>query len=174
MHKAPWPIERAWSVCETYARFTHPLHFTEATVLSGPLKTDDDWHARRDDWPTTPEGEASQADYVERFYRTLFSHRAVEAITWWDFSDAGAWQGAPAGFVRKDMSPKPVYERLERLILHEWRTQFDGQTDASGVAAFRGFAGSYDVNVAKGSARAAATMSLRRLSKADLELKLKP
>ncbi|MCD6507549.1 hypothetical protein J7M22_13115 [Candidatus Poribacteria bacterium] len=46
----------------------------------------------------------------------LFSHPSVEAITWWDFSDRGAWQGTAAGFLRKDMSPKPAYERLTELV----------------------------------------------------------
>ena len=47
-----------------------------------------------------------------KFYTALFAHPAVQAITWWDFSDLGAWLGAPAGWLRRDMSPKPVYDRL--------------------------------------------------------------
>jgi GH35 family endo-1,4-beta-xylanase len=35
MHHGEWPVERAWEVCETNARFELPLHFTEVTVLSG-------------------------------------------------------------------------------------------------------------------------------------------
>ena len=46
----------------------------------------------------------------------IFSHPAVEAITWWDFSDRGAWQRAPAGFLRDDLSPKPAYERLQQPV----------------------------------------------------------
>mgnify|MGYP000436373524 FL=1 len=109
MHGGEWPLERAWQVCETYSRFGKPLHFTETTVLSG-----EHGYERPRPWPTTPEGEARQADYVEKFYTVLFSHPAVEAITWWDFMDGG-WQGAPAGLVRADLSPKPVYHRLMRL-----------------------------------------------------------
>ena len=41
------------------------------------------------DWPTTPEGEARQADEVEAHYSTLLAHPAVEAITWWGFPDGG-------------------------------------------------------------------------------------
>ena len=62
------------------------------------------------EWPTTPDGEARQADEVEAHYPTLLAHPAVEAITWWGFPDGG-WLNAPSGLVRADGSPKPAYER---------------------------------------------------------------
>lgn len=141
MHRGEWPLERAWQVCETYARFGKPLHFTETTVISG----DYGWERPRP-WPTTPEGEARQADYVEKFYTILFSHPAVEAITWWDFMDGG-WMGAPAGLVRADLSPKPVYHRLMRLIKVRWWTKHNARTNARGTSSFRGFLGEYRVAV---------------------------
>jgi len=147
MHVGVWPLERVWQVCETYGRFGLPLHFTETTVLSGAPKTDHDWMGYHPNWNTTPEGEVQQAEYVEKFYRLLFSHPAVEAITWWDFSDAGAWQGAPAGLLRKDMSPKPVYDRLLQMIKSEWWTRAEGQTDAAGEFHCRGFYGQYTITV---------------------------
>ena len=70
---------------------------------------------RRTDWPTTPEGEQRQAAEAESFYGVLLAHPAVEAITWWDFPD-GCWLNAPSGLVRKDMTPKPAYERLLKLV----------------------------------------------------------
>jgi GH35 family endo-1,4-beta-xylanase len=148
MHMAEWPLERAWQVCETYARFGKPLHFTELTVLSGRHKDQDDkdWHRVRTDWGSTPEGEARQADYVAKLYTLLFSHPAVEAITWWDFMDGG-WQGAPAGLARKDLTPKPAYERLLELVKGKWWTQARATTDARGECAFRGFRGKYRVTV---------------------------
>jgi len=146
MHSGTWDLERAWNVCETYGRFGVPLHFTELTVLSGHLKTDSDWHRRHDDWHSTAEGEKSQLDYVEKLYRLFFSHPAMEAITWWDFMD-GAWQGAPAGLVRKDLTPKPIYERLLEMVKGEWWTECQGKTNADGEFHFRGFQGTYDITV---------------------------
>ncbi|MBM4030735.1 MAG: hypothetical protein FJ291_03015 [Planctomycetes bacterium] len=145
MHKGTWPIERVWSVCETYARFKLPLHFTEATVLSGELKKDDDWHKRRDDWHTTPDGEKRQLEYGQQFYTVLFSHPAVEAITWWDFSDNGSWQGAPAGLVRKDMTPKPLYDWLLEAFQKRWATNASVTADAAGKATLRCFFGEHEV-----------------------------
>ncbi len=139
MHREEWPITKLWEACETYSRFGRPLHFTEVTVLSG----EHGWE-RPQPWPSTPEGEAAQAQYVERLYTVLFSHPAVRAITWWDFND-GEWQGAPAGLVRADLTPKPAYQRLMALVKGKWWTRLDAQADSSGVAHFRGFLGHYRV-----------------------------
>lgn len=138
MHGGVWDTEKIWKVCERFAEFGVPLHFTETTIVSGP-KTESGWGE------TTPELEAKQADEVERFYTVLFSHPAVEAITWWDFSDFHAWQGAAAGFLRKDMSPKPVYERLMELIKNKWWTNVAGRTNRDGKFKFKGFFGKYKI-----------------------------
>lgn len=156
MHKGTWPLQRLWDVCQTYSRFGLPLHFTEVTILSGRLKDDDDWHKVRTDWFSTPEGERSQLEYGSAFYTVLFSHPAVEAITWWDFSDDGSWQGAPAGLVRKDMSPKPLYDWLVDAFCKRWTTKEKVSSDASGIASVRCFFGTYEV-----TARTASGSSLK-------------
>ncbi len=149
MHAGEWTLERAWEVCETYGRLGLPLHFTETTVLSGPKELPmTDFHSQRGNWRTTVEDEALQADYVERFYTLLFAHPAVEAITWWDLSDEGAWMRAPAGLLRNDMSPKPAYERLLAKIKGEWWTsRAEATTGADGRATLRGFKGAYSATV---------------------------
>jgi endo-1,4-beta-xylanase len=48
MHDGPWPTERVWEVCERFARFGVPLHFTETTLLSGERG----WE-RPQPWPST-------------------------------------------------------------------------------------------------------------------------
>ncbi len=77
----------------------------------------------------------------------LFSHPAVEAITWWDFSDYHAWQGAPAGFLRTDMSPKPAFDELKKLVRGKWSTKAVLQTGPDGEASFRGTLGDYKVTI---------------------------
>ena len=142
MHGGTWTNDKIWKVCETFSRFGVPLHFTETTIISGAKGWD-----RRQPWPSSPEGEAWQAREVVRFYTMLFSHPAVEAITWWDFSDNGAWKGAPAGFLRADMTPKPAYEELMRLVKGKWWTRTDLKTGADGTARFRGILGDYHLTV---------------------------
>ena len=150
MHGGPWNNRKIWEVCERYAQFGVPLHFTETTIISGQRPQRGAGSPRRGNaWPSTPQGEALQAREVVRFYTMLFSHPAVEAITWWDFSDYDAWQGAPAGFLRDDMTPKPVYEQLKKLIKGKWWTKTTLETAADGTAGFRGFLGDYKVTATR-------------------------
>lgn len=142
MHDGLWPLQKAWEICDRFAAFDVPLHFTEATLVSGPrLGPGENWGA------TTLEGETKQAEDTVRFYRTLFAHPAVEAITWWDFSDRGAWQRSAAGWVRKDQSPKPVYDRMLALIKGEWWTKTETQPDAQGQVSLRAFHGQHRLTV---------------------------
>jgi endo-1,4-beta-xylanase len=134
MHDGVWPLHKVWDTCDTYGKLGLPLHFTESTIVSGPRK------GPGENWgETTAEGEARQAELTVKFYNALFSHPAVQAITWWDFSDLGAWQGAPAGWLRRDMSAKPVYDRLMGLIKGEWWSKKEATTDAQGAVRVRAF-----------------------------------
>jgi GH35 family endo-1,4-beta-xylanase len=141
MHGGVWSASRTWQVCERFAQLGLPLHFTETTIVSGPRIDRERWGE------TTPEGEERQAEATARFYTLLFSHPAVQAITWWDFSDDGAWMGAPAGWLRKDMSPKPVYERMLALIKGEWWTRAKGVTDRKGTWQTRAVFGDYTLTI---------------------------
>ena len=145
MHGGVWPTQKIWEVCQRFSRFGVPLHFTELTILSGQRG----WQ-RSGPWDSTPEGEADQAREAVRVYTMLFSHPAVEAITWWDFSDYQSWQKAPAGFLRKDMTPKPMYHELKKLIKGKWWTTTAVETGADGKADFRGFLGDYQLRVTAG------------------------
>ena len=73
MHDGVWPLHKAWDTCETYSKLGQPLHFTESTIVSGPRKgPEENWG------PTTPEGEARQAEATAKFYTSalLASRRA--------------------------------------------------------------------------------------------------
>ncbi len=147
MHGGTWTNQKLWDTCQRFARFGVPLHFTEMTVLSGERT----WQkARGESWPSTAPGEAWQAKEVARIYTILFSHPAVEAITWWDFSDYHSWKGAPAGLIHADGTPKPVYNELKGLIKGKWWTKRKLTADSRGRARFRGFLGQYRVTVRRG------------------------
>ena len=148
MHQGYWGEERTLELLERYARFGLPLHWTESTLVSGELMPPEivDLNDHQvDEWPTTPEGEARQADEVERHYRTLVGHHAVAGITWWGLPDGG-WLNAPSGLVRLDGSVKPAYESLHRLIKGDWWVApTELRTDGAGRIRFGGFPGTYDV-----------------------------
>ncbi len=158
MYTSTWPNRQIWQVCERFARFGVPLHFTEVGILSGERVSQ---KPRNSPWPSTPEGEAYQARETARVYTMLFSHPSVEAISWWDFEDLHARGGCvgfpPSGFLRKDMTPKPVYETLRRLFKESWWTRTRIAAGKDGAARFRGFLGDYRLTVRAGDKTAVAT-----------------
>lgn len=154
MHGGPWSETQLWSVATRFSAFHRPVHFTETTVLSGPVRPVD-YSNPPTGWETTPEDEAKQADYVARLYTILFSHPGVQAITWWDFADRSAWLNAPAGLLRKDLSPKPAYERLLALVRHDWWTDAQGTSGGEGTYKLRAFYGDYEITATDPQGRTA-------------------
>jgi GH35 family endo-1,4-beta-xylanase len=175
MHGGYWSPTKTWEVCERFAKFGKPLHFTETTVISGEQGWD--LRKKRKDpnfrWKSTSDGEKRQAEQVAEFYRILFSHPAVEAITWWDFTDQNAWQRAPAGLVRDDMTPKPAYNQLKHLIKSRWWTTSGGTVDREGEVRFRGFLGEYEVTAQLGGRRLRGTFQLDKKTTEAIEVRLK-
>ena len=147
MHQGYWGEETMLATVDRFARFGLPLHLTETTLLSGDLMPPEivdlnDYQVPS--WPSTPEGEARQADEIVRHYRSLVGHPAVQAITYWGLTDDGAWLGAPGGLVRTDGTPKPSFDALRSLIKGEWwlpRTTM--RTDHDGRLSISGFFGDY-------------------------------
>ena len=76
-----------------------------------------------------------------------FSYPDVMGITWWNVVDGGAAKGEPSfsGIFRKDMTLKPVYNVLDSLINHEWKTKLQIEPDKDGNIKFRGFKGKYKI-----------------------------
>ncbi len=150
MHQGYWGEEKTLEIIERFARYGLPLHFTESTLLSGdlmPPEIEDLNDYQVPVWPSTPEGEERQAQEVVRHYRTLMSHPAVEAATYWGITDAGAWLGAPVGFVRADGTPKPSYDALRGLVKGEWwHEPTTVRTDEAGRVRVHGFLGDYRVS----------------------------
>ena len=81
---------------------------------------------------------AAAEEIVRNLDRVWFSHKAMEAIVYWDLSDAYTWQPKLYGsFLRRDMSPKPSYKVICDLFGREWRTNFDRDAPG-GRLSFRG------------------------------------
>lgn len=147
MHQGFRGEQQLTDIADRFARFGLPLQFTETTLVSGELMpahiVDLNDHVVAS-WPSTPEGEARQADEIVRHYSTLVAHPAVESITYWGLTDAGAWLGAPAGLLRADGTRKPAYDALHALVRDQWWThEHVVETDDDGVLPVSGFAGRY-------------------------------
>ncbi|MBE3068726.1 MAG: endo-1,4-beta-xylanase [Planctomycetes bacterium] len=149
-----FPLEQVRRVLDRYATLGVGLHITEFTPCSGgqPITGSH----RKGVW-----NEAAQAEYAERFYRVCFGHPAVVGITWWDLADQGAWLEG-GGLLRKDLSPKPAYDALWRLIRREWKTKAEGRTDGTGAYGFRGVRGTYRVQVEFGGRKKEAEFVLAK------------
>ena len=159
-HQGVWSLEKTEEILSRFEHFGLPIHFTENTIVAGPLVTPeitDLQDAHYDDDAATPELEQKQADDLEKMYRNLFeNHPLVTAITNWDFGD-GAWLNAPSGVIRKDGSLKPSYNRLHHLIKEEWHTELDATTDADGYITIEGYKGKYEISA--GNKKAAFVLS---------------
>jgi len=129
-------------VLETYDRLAglgYPLQITEFIPQSGGKEITGGW--RKGTW--TPR---AQADFAEQFFRLSFGHPAVVSINWWGLSDRNIWQTG-GGLIDEQYRPKPVYERLRKLIHEEWKTGLSTATDNEGRVRFNGYYGRYEIKL---------------------------
>jgi GH35 family endo-1,4-beta-xylanase len=141
-HELPedwWSPQVVLETLDTLATAGYPLHITEFIPQSSGKPITGGW--RTGTWT-----EEAQADFAEQFYRICFGHPAVEAITWWGFSDRNIWRKG-GGLLTEEYEPKPVYERLNKLINEEWKTKMHTQLQDDGGLRFKGFYGLYDIRL---------------------------
>ncbi len=135
--------EMMWSQLEALATFDLPIRITEFGV-----QTADQEHYAQD---------------MYRFYRLCFAHPAVVGITRWGFWEPEMWnrtwpvQEAPLWTT--EWSPTPAASVYEELIDKEWTTAGHSEVDAQGQLQFRGFFGTYQLDVAGASHRIELTRS---------------
>lgn len=132
------PVE-VWNTLELYSEFDIPLHITEfipqssSMPIQGGYKTGT-WNPKK------------QAEYAELMYTIAFGHPSVVSMNWWGVSENDIWLEG-GGLLEKDLSPKPVYHALDRLINSEWKTNYLAKTNQNGELITRGFYGDYKVTV---------------------------
>ena len=137
---------------DMYSRLGKPLQITEITIPS---------------YSWDPEDEELQAEMLEKLYSVWFSHPNVEQIIYWNLVDGYAhlWDPDPdkirasqgdmtlgenyyyGGLLRFDMSQKPAYFKLKELLQEKWHTEAEAVTDTDGCTSFRGFYGTYNIEI---------------------------
>lgn len=133
-----------YDVMDTYSDFNKPLQITEITI---PAYTDKE------------EDEQLQAEILTNLYKIWFSHPNMEAIIYWNLVEGYAAFAQPGdmtcgenyfrgGLLRFNLSPKPAYKALDKLINHEWRTNIE--TISDGNFEIKAFYGNYDVEITVG------------------------
>lgn len=134
-------LPHLFNALDNYARFEKPIQITEVTI---PAYTQEE------------EDEISQADVIEKLYSLWFSYPNVEQIVYWNLPDGYAAFTTPGnmaegenyyrgGLLRFDMSEKPAYKRLKRLIKEVWTTDEELTANENGEVSFLGFYGEYEV-----------------------------
>ena len=141
-------------VLELFNSYGYPMHISEITIPSYAGKL--------------PENEEIQAYLVETLYKIWFATEHMKSIVWWNLVDGyaayaplGSEEGEnhyAGGLCRFDMSKKPSYHALDRLINREWRTNLTAECE--GEFSFRGFFGEYEIEIAEGEKVEKHTVSL--------------
>jgi endo-1,4-beta-xylanase len=121
---------KLYAVLDCLKDAERPIHISEVTV-SAPDET--------------VAGLKIQAEITRNLYRLWFSYPTTMGITWWNVVDGGAAPGEPSlsGLYDKELHPKPVYDILDNLINHDWKTKMFVKVDGNGFIKFRGFKGRY-------------------------------
>lgn len=152
---------------DQYAKLGIPLNLSEISIIS-----------RRD----LGDGDAFQAAVVERLYRLWFSHAATNGAVWWNLVDGtaayapmGTEEGENslrAGLLNYDLSDKPAFTVLKRLITQEWSTRATLDYVAGARNAFHGFHGTYAVEIETAQGRCQRTAVLARGTAGRIVLRL--
>jgi GH35 family endo-1,4-beta-xylanase len=93
--------------------------------------------------------EELQADYTRDLLTLAFSHPSVTSVMIWGFWEGRHWK-PDAALWRRDWSIKPNGKVWTGLTMREWHTAGEAVTDADGWISFRGFHGSYTLEVEEG------------------------
>ncbi|HAN20478.1 MAG: hypothetical protein A2Y15_04325 [Clostridiales bacterium GWF2_36_10] len=137
---------KIYDVLDTYEIFRKPIHISEITLPS---------------YNGGNEDEDIQAEILKNMYSMWFSHKATDAIVYWNFVDGYSYVpgggkstlGNPnageniygGGLLRFDMTPKPALKVLQDLVKKEWHTEFSSETGDTDRKKFKGFFGKYDL-----------------------------
>lgn len=132
--------DRLWGLMDLYAKLGLAEQITEMTIPA---------------YSGGEEDEAVQAELLCSLYRTFFAHPAMEAVIYWNLVDGYAFRAEPGdmtagenkyygGLLRFDMSEKPAFTQLKKLIHEEWNTRLTVPV-INGKASFRGFWGDYRI-----------------------------
>lgn len=160
--------KRLYEVLDKYEELGKKMQITEMTIPAYSANEDDEY---------------IQAELLKKLYRIFFSHKAMEAIVYWNVPDGYAafapigdmTQGENVyygGLLRNDLSEKPAFKVIKDLFGKEWRTDTSAVTNEYGKVEFKGFYGSYDLTVVYDEKEFPAEINLSEYSDNIFEIQL--
>ena len=137
--------KQLYRVMDKYSDFGKPLQVTEVTIPAYSWEEED---------------EQIQAEILTNLYKVWFSHPNMEAIIYWNLVDGYAFRAEQGdmtcgenyyhgGLLRYDLSAKPAFYALDKLINKTWRTNLSVEA-LNGTFEMKGFYGEYEVEVSAG------------------------
>jgi GH35 family endo-1,4-beta-xylanase len=128
---------------DLYAKLNIPFNISEVTLTAHD--------------ELGPNAEEFQARLAAKLYPLWFSHPGSNGITYWNLIDNTAYVNPKnpswneniyrGGLLREDRTPKPAFQVIDNLINHEWRTECQFNHVAKFSERFRGFYGTYEVEI---------------------------
>lgn len=134
-----------YDVLDTFGRLRKDIQLSEITIASYSHEEED---------------MAVQAELLTNMYKIWFSHPNVSSIIYWNMADGYTYNpNGPGmldmssgenvyagGLLKPDLTEKPAFTALKKLIHEEWHTEGDFKTiPGTNNATFRGFKGMYDL-----------------------------
>ena len=138
---------RIYDVLDTFSLLNKPMQVSEITVAS--------YNGDAEDMDI-------QAELVSNMYKIWFSHKNMDGIVYWNLVDGYTFSWNPdaakggmlnmnegenkygGALLYSDLSPKPAFNALKKLINEEWHTSGMFGTDENGMSLINGFKGSYE------------------------------
>lgn len=117
--------EVVFEILDEFAALVPDLSITEYDLINAPDDLD--------------------ADYLRDLLTIAFSHPAVKSFLMWGFWDKEHWLGE-APLFDAGWNLKPSGQAYMDLVFNDWWTDKQGETNADGVVATRGFLGSYQIS----------------------------
>jgi len=140
--------KRMFDALDIFGKFDKPLQISEITIAS---------------YNGDAEDMEIQAELAKNMYKIWFSHKNMDGIVYWNLVDGYTHSWDPnslnggmlnlnegenkygGALLYSDLSPKPAFTTLKKLINEEWHTSGMFGTDDNGVSKFKGFKGMYDI-----------------------------
>ena len=140
--------ERIYDVLDVFSKLDKPIQISEITIAS--------YNGDKEDMDI-------QAELAENMYKIWFSHKNMDGIVYWNLVDGYTFSWNPnakdggmlnmnegenrygGALLYSDLSPKPAFMALKKLINEEWHTSGVYGTDDNGKAKLKGFKGNYEI-----------------------------
>lgn len=120
------------------------------------------------DLPTSvPEDVA--AKYLGDFLTATFSHPSMNGFMFWNFWDVDTWLNAGSNLFNENWSQTQPGDMFIEKVFNEWWTNEEIESNSNGVAAIRGFKGSYEVTYVCGGETITETVSLSEDQTLDIQ-----